>query len=131
MHKSSFVLVLLVAAACSLSCGSGSSSRQLKSITITQTANGNQIQFVATGSFSASPSTVSPLPVSWGMGLFAPPPMGPLQYTLTTQPFVFDCTGTGPYLPVSVLAPSNPTAPLSGSLPFSKMITASATVTCP
>jgi|SRR5580704_2933618 hypothetical protein len=131
MPRSSFFLVLLATAYFTLSCGSGSSGRQLKSITIAQTANGNQIEFIATGNYSAPPMTVTPLPASWGVGPFAPPPPGSLQYQLTTQPFQFICTGSGPYLPITVFAPTNPTAPLNGSLPFSKLTTGSAQPTCP
>jgi hypothetical protein len=120
---------LLVLACLTLNCGS-SSGRQLKSITITQSASGQQILFAATGNFSSAPATVTPLAVSWGIGPFAPQPLGALQYTLTTKPFVFNCTGSGPYLPVSVLAPSDPNAPVSGSLPFKQMITATAPVDC-
>lgn len=123
-------LSLLVAASLMLACGGGS-GRQLQSITISQTVNGDQVQFTASGAFSAPPTTVTPLAVSWGIGPFAPPPLGNLQYTLTTQPFVFDCRGSGPLLPVSVFAPSDPNVPMSGSLPFNKMVTALAPIQCP
>ncbi len=125
-------LVLLVALTLlSLSCGSGSgSSRQLQSIAISQVANGQQIQFIATGTFSAPPTTVTPLPVNWSLGLLAPPPGENLQYTLTTQPYQFDCTGQGP-MQVSTLAPADPNAPTTGSLPFAQMVTAAAPFSCP
>jgi len=129
MNRSWAFIVLLSAASLTLSCGSSTSNRQLQSITITAVANGEQIQFTATGTFSASPTTVSPLPVSWSLGLFAPPPVN-LQHTLTTQPYLFDCTGSGP-LPISAVAPSDPNAPTTGSWPFAKMVTASATIPCP
>lgn len=119
-------LVLLVFG--TLSCGSGG-GRQLQSITISQTTSGQEIQFVATGRFSAPPTTVSPLPADWGIGPFAPPPAN-LQYQLTTQPFVFQCTGSGPYQPITVFAPSNPNAPSSGSTAFKKVVTASAPPNC-
>jgi hypothetical protein len=124
-------LVLLSAACLTLACGSSSSTRQLQSITINSTVSGQQVQFTATGTFSAPPTTVSPLPVSdWGIGPFAPPPET-VQYTLTTQPFVFDCSGPGPYLPVTALAPSDPNAPTTGSLPWAKVVTATAPIPCP
>ena len=125
-------LVLLSAASLTMACGSSSSNRQLQSITISSTVSGQQVRFTATGTFSAPPTTVSPLPVSdWGIGPFAPPPEN-VQYTLTTQPFVFDCTRAGaPNLPVSTLAPSDPNAPTTGSLPFAKMVTATAPIPCP
>jgi hypothetical protein len=122
-------IVLPSGATLTLACGSSSNNRQLQSITISSVANGEQIQFIATGIFSAPPTTVSPLPADWGIGPFAPPPVN-LQYTLTTQPFPFDCTGSGPYLPVSTLAPSDPNAPTTGSLPFAEMVRATATILC-
>ena len=70
MNRSwSVVLLILLAISFTLSCGS--SPRQLQNITIAQTTNGQQVQFVATGTFSASPRTVTPLPVDWTMGLMA------------------------------------------------------------
>lgn len=130
MHKAEVLLLILVTASLALSCGSGS-GRQLQSITVTQTANGQQIEFVATGHFSAAPTTVTPLPVTWSVGPFAPPPPGNLDYQLTAEPFLLDCSGSGPYLPVIAFAPSDPHVPSSGSWPFKKMITASAAFTCP
>jgi len=131
MHRASVLLLLVLASfAPSLSCGSGS-GRQLQSITITQTVNGEQIQFTATGTFSAAPTTVTPLPVTWGAGLFAPPPPGNLGYQLSTQPFLLTCTNSGPELSVNAWAPPDPNTPSSGSWPFKQMIIGSAAVTCP
>jgi hypothetical protein len=93
MQRRLAFLSLLLVAYVTLSCGSG---RRLQSITISQTTSGSQITFVATGTFSTAPTTVTPLPVKWGIGPFAPPPPRNLDYTLTTQPFVFDCTGSRP-----------------------------------
>jgi len=121
----SFVLFL---ALLTLSCGS-SSNRQLQSITIAQTVNGQQISFVATGHFSSAPTTVTPIAVLWSFGLIAPPPP---RYTLSPQTFVMDCTVPGPSpSPIAALAPSNPSAPLSGPWSSVKMISASSPVTCP
>lgn len=124
-----FVL-LLFAAILTFACGSGSSTRQLRSITITSVLSGSQLQFTAAGTYSAPPTTVDPLPVNWSFGLLAPPPQS-LQYTLTTQPFVFNCTSAGPFAGVTAVAPSDPNAPSSGTLPFAKMTVASASTTCP
>jgi hypothetical protein len=126
--KRSWAPVVLLVAAVALSCGN--SGRQLQSISISQTLSGQQIQFIATGHFSGMPTTVTPLPVSWGIGPFAPPPPS-LTYTLTMQPFVFDCTVSNSSLPVSVVAPSNPHAPMTGSLPFHDMVTGEAPIQCP
>lgn len=124
MNRCWALILLLAVTSLTLACGS--STRQLQSITVNAVANGQQIQFVATGTFSASPTTVSPLPVSWS---FAPPPP---QYTLTTQPFTFQCDFTGSYpSPLIAWAPSNPHASNSGSMSGTKMITASVQITCP
>jgi hypothetical protein len=114
------------AASLTLACGS-SSNRQLQSITVAQAANGPQIEFVATGKFSSPPDTVTSIPVEWSVQLMGPPPQ---QYTLTTQPFLFKCTASGPF-PIVAYAPSNPSAPLSGSWSSAKMIQASTVITCP
>ena len=107
-----------------LACGSG---RQLQSISIQQTQNASEFQFVATGSFSAPPTTVRPLPVDWTIGLMAPPPPK-YDYTLSPQPYVFKCLNSGPQVVVA-FAPPNPDAPTNGSV--SQVIQASATFTCP
>ena len=120
----SFFFLLVLSAAITLACGG--SNRQLQSITINGVASGQQVQFVATGTFSASPTTVSPLAVSWS---FAPPPA---QYALTTQPFVFQCEVAGPYpSPIVAMAPADPSAPNSGSTSTTKMISASGPINCP
>ncbi|HTR65393.1 MAG TPA: hypothetical protein VMH85_06450 [Terriglobales bacterium] len=116
-------LVVLATIFFALSCGSG---RQLQSISITQTANGQQIQFVASGTFTGSPNTVTPLPVMWSVGLLAPPPP---QYTLTTQPFTYDCTGSASNVQVVAVAPPDAGAATNGAW-SSHMITASV-MTCP
>ena len=108
------LLVLLLAW---LITGCGVSGRHLESITLTQTPinNGEQVQFVATGTFSAPPTTVTPLPVDWTNGLMAPPPRI-YSYTLTTQPYVVNCTGAGPeVLQAVAFAPPNPNAPTTGN----------------
>jgi hypothetical protein len=124
-----FLLILLLATAwLALSCGS--SGRHLQSITLTQTTinNGEEAQFVATGTFSAPPTTITPLPVDWTTQLMAPPPPY-YTYTLTTQPYVVNCTGTGPEaLPVVAFAPPDPNAPASGTTKI--VVTAAATPTC-
>jgi len=124
-----WALILLLPVTClTLACGSGSgSSRQLQSITITETTNGSQIEFFATGNFSSSPTTIPSIPVMWSVQLMAPPPP---QYTLTAQPFGFDCTSSGP-IPIVAYAPSDPSAPLAGEWSSARMIQASVVITCP
>ena len=119
----SSLLALLALAFFTLTCGG--TGRHLQSISLTQTAinNGQDDQFVATGTFSAPPITVTPLPVDWTVGLMAPPP-STYNYTLTTQPFVLSCTTVGPgSLPVVAFAPPDQKAPVSGT---SKVVVAAA-----
>jgi hypothetical protein len=126
-----FLALLLLLFVCISSLTCGSTGRHLQSITISKTANGTQIEFGAGGTFSSSPTTVNPLAVAWSMGMFAPPPKH-YTYTLSAQLFVVDCTatGSGPVV-VSAVAPLNPNAPSSGTLPMSDMLVAGASSTCP
>lgn len=130
MNRFCSLVLLLPVTYLSLACGS--SNRRLQSITIAQTANGQQFEFAATGNFSSTPTTVPSIPVMWSVQLMAPPPP---QYTLTAQPFAFDCgvgelTSPGP-IPIVAYAPSEPNAPLSGSWSSARMIQASVVITCP
>jgi len=119
------LLLILLLAMSWLMPACGGMGRHLQSITLTQTTinNGQEVQFVATGTFSAPPTTVTPLPVDWTNGLMAPPPQA-YSYTLTTQPYVVNCTLAGPEaLPVVAFAPPDPSAPVSGT---SKIVVAAA-----
>jgi hypothetical protein len=115
MHRfwCSFALVLLILV--TVSCGGGS-GRQLQSISINKTVVGARIQFVATGTFSGSPMTVTPLPVDWANGLLAPPPPQ-YTYTLSTQPHLVDCSNENQTAMsrVSAFAPRDANAPMSGT----------------
>jgi hypothetical protein len=122
MNRSWAFALLLTAASLTLACGSSSSNRQLQSITIDVDIMGNQSSFVATGTYSAPPTTVSPLPVSWS---YAPPPG---SYTLTTQPFTPQCPEPSP---IVASAPVNPNAPSSGSTSTVAMIMQSTASPCP
>jgi hypothetical protein len=120
--------LLLIPVFATLSCGSGSNGRQLQSISISQTVVGSQIQFVATGTYSAPPTTVTPLPADWTLGLMAPPPQQ-YTYTLTTEPYVFNCSNAGLYaLPVVAFAPTDANAPSSGTT--KTVVTASMAINC-
>ncbi len=61
--------LLLLVAVVTMSCGGGTNpNRMLESISISPAiahAQNGQAQFVATGTFSASPRTVTPLAVNW------------------------------------------------------------------
>jgi hypothetical protein len=125
MSRFCALILLLPVASLTLACGS--SNRRLESVTITQTANGQQIEFDATGNFTSSPTTVTSIPVEWSVQLKAPPPQ---QYTLTAQPFLFECPASGLF-PIVAYAPSDPNAPLNGSWSNVRMIQASTVITCP
>ena len=122
-------LLLAFVIAPSLTCGS--SARHLQSIAISKMANGTEIEFAAMGTFSSSPTRVNPLAVNWSMGLIGPPPMQ-YSYTLTMQPFMVSCTDfeAGPVV-VTAVAPSDPNAPSSGTLPMSDMVASASSATCP
>jgi len=92
MNRFLALLLLLFVCESVLTCGSG--GRHLQSIAISKTTSRMRIAFAATGTFSSSPRTVSPLAVSWSMGLLAPPPRE-YTYKLTAQSFVVDCTALG------------------------------------
>lgn len=125
MNKSLGFALVLLASFLTLSCGSSSSTRQLQSITVQATVNGEVIQFTATGTFSAPPTTVSPLPASWYFDLPGS------QYTLTTQPFSYSCAAPPSPGPLIATAPADPNAPSSGSTLNTKMIIGSAPIICP
>jgi hypothetical protein len=118
--------LLLLCFAAALAVGCGSSNRQLQSITVNAVANGSQVQFVATGNFSASPTTVTPLPVSWFLAEMTQ------EYALTAQPFVVPCNTMGPAVlgPVTAMAPADPHAPSSGLIVGTKMVVGTTPVPC-
>ena len=126
MNRLRALILLLSVVSLTLACGS--SNRRLQSIAMTRTANGQRTEFVATGNFSSPPTTVTSIPVEWSVQLMAPPPP---QYTLTNQPFLFDCTGSAGPVPIVAYAPSDPNAPFSGSWSSARMIQASTVITCP
>jgi hypothetical protein len=103
----------LVSVLLMLGCG-GASGRQLQSITANATGM-TQIQITATGAFSASPTNVSPLPVAWYVPVAIDPPGGPVAYTLSSQPYSIPCQNAG--ADVVAIAPMNPNAPKTGTIP--------------
>jgi hypothetical protein len=115
--------VCLAIAALTLS-GVPSKKRQLESIKVTPaSARGAKATYSATGTFNEPPVKVEPLHVSWylaGPAIDPPPP----YYSLTGEsdkparcnevaanPAVFDYT-------VIALAPADPKAPSSGTIPW-------------
>lgn len=126
MKRNWFCFLLVIGLLFTLSCGN--SPRHLQSISIAKSVTGPQIQFVASGTFSAPPTAVTPLPVDWMLGVPAPPPKQ-WTYILTGQPYTYDCANANPINPngVTAVAPMDPKAPTSGTttkvvmatLPFS------------
>jgi hypothetical protein len=102
-------LSTLLLLSATLGCGSGGSSRQLQSIAVNGTGM-IQLQFTATGTFNASPTAVSPLPVSWYV--VNPTPDGE-AYALTSQPFQSMCQNAT----LIAVAPADPKAPATGTIP--------------
>ena len=106
--------ILVVAFAILLGTGAcGGNNRRLESITIVG-QGGSSVEGIihASGTFTTPPTLESQLDVSWylmGPGLDPPP----AAYTLTPGSFVLPCGG---YTAIAV-APSNPNAPISGSIP--------------
>jgi hypothetical protein len=119
------LFLLLLAASLALNCGGGSSNRQLQSITINGVGNCCEVALTATGTYSAPPTTVNPLPTSW----YIQDPTG--GYQLTTQSFVINCDSRPPGNTVTAMAPVDPNAPSSGSISTTKMVTATAPIQCP
>jgi hypothetical protein len=120
-------LLLLLVALLAVGCGSGgSSNRQLQSISIAGTAVGSDISFTATGVFSAAPTQVTPLPVSWSLAETT------TGYTLTTQPFVVPCNtmGPAPLGPVTAMAPADPHAPSKGPIVGTQMVVTTTPIVC-
>jgi len=61
------VAVLAVAACLTLACGvSSPPQHMLTSITLSPTSANGQVQFVATGTYTTAPVTVTPLTATWG-----------------------------------------------------------------
>ena len=97
------------------SCGTG--NRQLESIIISPGGN-ISMHYTASGTFNKAPATVSPLPVSWYVvnSAVSPEVIGQeYGYTLTTEPYSLSpCALTDT---VVALAPMNPNAPTTGTVP--------------
>lgn len=120
-----------------LSCGGGNPNRMLEMISISPssaTAQNGQAQFVATGTFNASPITVTPLPVNWS-GPALPLSSSSVPCTPNGCPGI-DSHGlatcgqswTGTFT-IAASAPRDPKLPLgTQNVP---MMTGTATLTCP
>lgn len=111
MPKTSAAILVVISLALLSLLGCGSGGRQLKSITTNATGM-IQFQVTATGTFNGSPTTVNPLPLSWWVqtGTIVEPPY---NYSLSSQPFTVGCG----MFPVVAIAPTDPNAPSSGTIP--------------
>jgi hypothetical protein len=101
-------------------CSAGPADRQLVSISISpNTATGAPVSYTATGTFSDSPVTVTPVAVSWFIMGPAIDPPGP-GYALAPGKFSPErCSQGTPYAAtytIVAVAPSNPKAPNSGPM---------------
>jgi len=117
-----------------MSCGGGTSAdRMLVSISITPgvattTADG-RIQFVATGTFSAPPVTVSPLPVNWsGSWSGAPVWCDPDGCAGMNPQGLAICFAHTPGVTITASAPRDPKLPVdTKNVP---MVSGTATLNC-
>jgi hypothetical protein len=125
--------VLALAIPSLLSCGGGS-NRMLQSISVSPQVGNGQVQYVATGTFSAPPIKVTPLPVNWCVktsllgtaGVCGPP--GSINPGITSQGLA--ACGTSSFSAnVTALAPADPKLPLNSTgVP---MVSGTATLQCP
>jgi hypothetical protein len=128
--------LLLLTAVVTMSCGGGTNpNRMLESISISPAiahAQNEQAQFVTTGTFSASPVTVTPLAVNWS----GPPlPLNPVPCTPNGCPGI-DSQGLATCgqtwsgtITVTASAPRDPKLPLyTQNVP---MVSATAILDCP
>ena len=117
------------------SCGGGSSSRVLESISISPdpaTAKNGTVQLTATGTFSSSPVTVTPLAVDWSQSpcdnlCNTANLIGPIS--VNTAGLATCAEGYSGTAPVKAVAPKNPMLPPdTQNVP---LVTGTANITCP
>lgn len=127
------VLFILVVSLTLISCGT-SSNRVLESISVSPQTGSGQVQYVATGTFSAPPLTITPLPVNWCVklaplaspGICGPP--GNSDPGITSQGLA-TCGTSTLGATVTALAPSDPKLPLNAQgVP---MVSGSSALNCP
>lgn len=128
-----FFSICLAASVSLLSCGA-SSNRMLESISISPAAAHGQngpVQFVATGTFSAPPITVTPLNVNWSAPTMT---AGSAACAIGACPSIsrqgLAICGTSPAaVAVTAVAPADPRVPLnSQGVP---VVIGRATLVCP
>jgi len=129
------VPILLFFGLITLSCGGGTNpNRMLESISISPAAanaQNGQAQFVATGTFSAPPVTVTPLAVNW---IGPPLPLNPVACTPNSCPGINSqglatCGLISGRATITASAPRDPKVPLNTqNVPT---VTGTATLVCP
>jgi hypothetical protein len=137
MNRPGLATLLAFTAVVAMSCGSTNSNRMLQSISISPssvTAQNGHAQFVATGTFSASPITVTLLLVNWG-GPALPMSLNPVACTPSGCPGIDNLgmatcgqTWSGT-VTITASAPRDPKVSLgTQNVP---MLSATATLNCP
>jgi hypothetical protein len=137
MNRPGLATLLAFTAVVTMSCGSSNSNRMLQSISISPssvTAQNGHAQFVATGTFTASPRTVTPLLVNW-IGPALPLSASPVACTPNGCPGIdsFGMATCGQTfsgtVTITASAPRDPKQPLgTQNVP---MVSATATLNCP
>lgn len=127
------IAALLLAILILLSCG-GASNRMLQSISISPAVGhtqNSQVQFVATGTFSAPPFTVTPLAVNWSLPplpQMGAPTCAGCGATITPQGLA-NCFVQPLNVTVTASAPRDPKLPLNAQgVPT---VAGTATLICP
>jgi hypothetical protein len=137
MNRPGLAILLAFTAAVAMSCGSSNSNRMLQSISISPssvTAQNGHAQFAATGTFTASPITVTPLLVNWS-GPALPLSSSPVACTPNGCPGI-DSQGAASCgqtwsgtVTITASAPRDPKVSLgTQNVP---MVSATATLICP
>jgi hypothetical protein len=137
MNCPGLATLLAFTAVIALSCGSSNSNRMLQSISISPssvTAQNGHAQFVATGTFTASPVKVTPLLVTWS-GPALPLSSNPVACTVNGCPGIdsFGLATCGQSwsgtATITASAPRDPKQPLgTQNVP---VVSATATLICP
>lgn len=137
------LLILLAIAGCG-GTSMMNSARQLQSLMVTPSAAdaqnfpGAKVQFMATGTFSMAPMTVTSTPVLWSVGspsFMSPTPM-PMSMALSTGPSVdangvAQCNGFTGIATIEATAPADPNMPISQMSAMMRTVSGMAHLTCP
>ena len=120
------------------------STRQLQSLMVTPSAAdaqnfpGAKVQFMATGTFSMAPMTVTSPPVLWSVGspsFMSPTPM-PMSMAMSTGPSkdangVAQCNGFTGITTIEATAPADPNMPITQMNAMMRTVSGMGQLTCP